>query len=536
MAAQIRQIGMMKAIGGTRAQVAQIYFSQALLLGLAAVAIAVPFGMLGARALCRYLAVFLNFDIGSFAVPLWVYLLVALVGIATPLLSAAFPVWKGSGISVLAALSDFGVSEGGFGQDPLDRALTRASGVSRPLLLALRNSFRRRTRLVLTLTTLSAGGVFFMSALNVRASMINTLDHMFASRRFDLSINLGNLYPVEAIERAISGTPGALGSEAWMAAEGSLVAAGEGSAPATHAGAAARNDGDGSTEGGVSAARSRFPLLGIQPGSRLLQLEITEGRDLQIGDVDALVANTALVARNPGIRVGQPLVLRVGPAESSFRVVGISREALSPPVGYVSRNYFEQKGDHKGVANTARVALARTDAASIDRFREALDRRLEAEGIRALSATSKADSRIGFDQHMLMIYIFLIVMSVIIGLVGGLGLMTTMSLNVLERRREMGVLRAIGASSRVVWFMVVSEGLVVGMMSFGIAAVVARPLSRGLGDFLSTALFQGELNFLFDLDGLCIWFVASMALSALASFIPAWTASRAPVREALSFE
>jgi putative ABC transport system permease protein len=158
------------------------------------------------------------------------------------------------------------------------------------------------------------------------------------------------------------------------------------------------------------------------------------------------------------------------------------------------------------------------------------------EGIRALSSTSKAQSRFGFDQHMLMMYIFLIVMSVIIGGVGGLGLMTTMSLNVLERRREMGVLRAIGASSRVVWLIVVAEGLAIGVMSFIIAAVVAWPLSRGLGNFLSAVMFKSELSFFFDPNGLVIWSVVSLILSGVASFLPAWNASRSPVREALGFE
>ena len=67
--------------------------------------------MLGARALCRYLAVFLNFDVRSFAVPAWVYLLVVVVGLLTPLLAAAYPVAKGSAITVAAALSDFGVAD-----------------------------------------------------------------------------------------------------------------------------------------------------------------------------------------------------------------------------------------------------------------------------------------------------------------------------------------------------------------------------------------------------------------------------------------
>ena len=115
MASQVRQIGVMKAIGGTRWQIARIYFGQALFLGIAAVIVSVPLGILGSRALCRYMAMFLNFDINSFAVPVWVYLLVAVVGIAAPLIAAAYPVWSGTAAPVRVALSDFGLSQTTFG-------------------------------------------------------------------------------------------------------------------------------------------------------------------------------------------------------------------------------------------------------------------------------------------------------------------------------------------------------------------------------------------------------------------------------------
>src|SRR5262245_5320840 len=125
MAAQIRQIGVMKTLGGTRRQIAAIYFGQVLLLGGAAFLVAMPMGLWGSRVLCRYFAIFLNFDITSFAVPLWVYLLVAAVGLIVPLLAAAYPVWKGSGVSVREALDDYGVEQKAFGTSALDRALTR---------------------------------------------------------------------------------------------------------------------------------------------------------------------------------------------------------------------------------------------------------------------------------------------------------------------------------------------------------------------------------------------------------------------------
>ena len=213
MASQVRQIGVMKAIGGTRRQVAGIYFGQALFLGIAAVIVSIPLGIAGSRALCRYMAMFLNFDINSFAVPIWVYLLVVLIGVVAPVIAAAYPVWRGTATPVRVALSDFGLSQANFGASLFDRMLARIGGTFSLIAFAIRNSFRRRVRLVLTLLTLVAGGLFFLSALNIRASMVNTLDRMFAARKFDLSVFFANPYEFQKIQKAISNTAGVARAE-----------------------------------------------------------------------------------------------------------------------------------------------------------------------------------------------------------------------------------------------------------------------------------------------------------------------------------
>ena len=159
------------------------------------------------------MAVLLNFDITSLAVAL---------GLAVPLLAAAYPVWKGSAISVREALADFGVSRNTFGSTLFDRMSAGTGGMSRPLLLSIRNSFRRRTRLALTLATLPASGIFFLSAINIRASMIHTLDHQFAFKKYDLTVAFEDAFPSVQIERAIKNTPGVVRGESWFTAEGLL--------------------------------------------------------------------------------------------------------------------------------------------------------------------------------------------------------------------------------------------------------------------------------------------------------------------------
>jgi putative ABC transport system permease protein len=135
---------------------------------------------------------------------------------------------------------------------------------------------------------------------------------------------------------------------------------------------------------------------------------------------------------------------------------------------------------------------------------------------------------------MLMIYVFLVVMSAIIAAVGGLGLTTTMSLNVLERRRELGVLRAIGASPGMIVLMIVGEGLVVGVLGFMLAALAAWPVSKILGDSIALLMAKSSLDFSFAWRGLWIWLAVSLGLGALASIVPAWHASRGPVRDAIA--
>ena len=502
MASQVRQIGVMKAIGGTRWQVARIYFGQALFLGIAAVIVSVPLGIIGSRALCHYMALFLNFDINSFAVPVWVYLLVALVGIVAPLIAAAWPVLKGTAVPVRVALADFGLSQTTFGASAFDRALARIGGTFSLIVLAVRNSFRQRARLALTLLTLAAGGLFFLSALNVRSSMINTLDHKFTARKFDLSVSFANPYEMAKIQKAIDNTHGVKRAEGWFVTEASL--------------------GD------------RFTVVALPPDTRLLDFEIIDGRNLTPGDTDAIVINNALAGREAKMRVGETVVLRMEGAESTWHVVGIAREAFAPALAYIPLSFMQQR--QPGMVNGLRIALENSDDEAISTVREELDRNLEQQGVRARGSGTTAESRFAFDQHMLMIYVFLIVMSAIIGGVGGLGLMTTMSLNVQERRREMGVMRALGATPRIVCLMIVAEGLAIGVLSWTIAALLAWPVSKGIGNLLVKVLFRGGLDFSFEPVGLVIWMILSIVLSGGASFLPAWKASRVTVREALAYE
>ena len=114
--------------------------------------------------------------------------------------------------------------------------------------------------------------------------------------------------------------------------------------------------------------------------------------------------------------------------------------------------------------------------------------------------------------------------------------MGTMSIYVLERTREIGVMRAVGASDRAVLRIVLIEGLIIGMISWIIGSIIALPASRILANQVGISLFQAAPSFVFSVAGLFIWLGTVLLLAALASYLPARGASRLTVREVLSYE
>jgi len=263
---------------------------------------------------------------------------------------------------------------------------------------------------------------------------------------------------------------------------------------------------------------------------------VVEGRALQAGDRNVIVVNGALADKEPTLKVGQEVELQMGHRPSTWRVVGRVREPFTPPGAYVPKAYVDEMSGLGDVTNSVRILLEKKDPEALAAFRESLDGRLEREGVRLGSSSTKTDGRYAFDQHLLMIYVFFLVVAGILAFVGGLGQATTMSLNVLERRRELGVLRALGATPTKVWLIVMAEGVMAGGLSWVLAALLAFPVSKVLGDLMAGLMFRTALDFRFATEGLLLWLAVSTGLGALASFLPAFHASRRSVREAIGYE
>jgi putative ABC transport system permease protein len=127
-------------------------------------------------------------------------------------------------------------------------------------------------------------------------------------------------------------------------------------------------------------------------------------------------------------------------------------------------------------------------------------------------------------------------MAVLTVFVGSIGLTGTMSINMLERTTEIGVMRSIGAVDIVITQSVIIEGLFIGPLTWLLAIGLSFPISSLLLTIIAEAIMGSALTLSFTLLGILIWLGVVTILSIFASIMPAWNAARLTICEALAYE
>lgn len=511
---QIKQIGIMRSVGAPSRQISGMYLSSILIFSLLALFISVPLGILGALGLSNWIAGLLNFNVESVGLPPAVLAIQTGVGVAVPIFASLIPISRGMNISVYDAIYQQ-ASDGVEKEDPINKLLKRLRDIPRPLILSLRNTFRNKKRLISTITTLTLAGMTFIGVVTTRSSLLNTLDAIMQYYAFDVAVALPSDTDGTYIAREAERLDGILIAEGWVITnDASIVWADD--------------------------SESEEILVFAPPENAITFTPLVlEGRFITPGEDDTVVINAELASSYPNVQVGDELELNLSGNDRKFTVVGLISSQLSGSGVYMNLDTYTQATNTPGNINELRLRASPgslTTNFSQDQMSAAMEDRLENLGISTGVPQTNHELTTGIAGSFDIIVSFLMVMAVLLAVVGGLGLAGTMSLNVLERFREIGVLRAVGASNKSVRRVVVLEGLFIGLISWILGVILAVPFGYVFSNVVGVAFLSMPLEFKFSFVGVFIWLGLIVAIAVAASLAPAQRASSVTIREVLSTE
>jgi putative ABC transport system permease protein len=523
----LRHIGVMKLIGGRRNQIFEMYIVLILAFGVIALLIAVPVGGQGAFALSSFIADKLNFSLLGYRIVPLALIIQVVVGLAVPLLAGLLPVLNGSRITVLRAISgeiareSEGTSAGAgrqatawehFQTETAHALSRRGFHIPRPLLISLRNTFRRRGRLILTLFTLTMGGAIFIAVFNVRVTLFDYIDAIGNYFKADVTLSFDRPYRLQKVVSDGMQYPGVTLVEGWAFANAEVLYPDK-------------------------TVADNLLIMAPPVDSKLVQPILISGRWLQPGDQQAITISESIKDQFPNLQPGQSLHMKVNGKEDDWQVVGIfSFVSQQGTIAYGTYDYISHYINLVGRSVSFRFVGTSSDAASQQRLAEGLDKYFRAQGYHVSEARSGKSTLSSASESLDILVAFLLVMALLTASVGSMGLAGTMGMNVLERTREIGIMRSIGAVDAEIMRTVIVEGVIIGGISWLLGALLSFPFTYMLSTIVSLAIFNSPIAVHFTWIGYLIWLAVVLVLSALASVLPARNAASLTIREVLAYE
>jgi len=519
IAQQIPQIGIMKAIGGLNRQILILYLSAIFVYGFLSLMIAVPLGAYAGNILAQWMLHLLNVPATPFEIIPSVFALQILVGLLTPLLAGLYPILQGVNIPAANAISQTGLGRGQYGRRLIDRLLAGIRGLPRMAALSLRNTFRRPGRVLLTLLTLTISGAFFIMVNSTQYSFEQTIDTIFAGFGYEVQLNFGKYQRIDEVIPLIESRPNVKNAEMW---------------------AFRTTDARLSTASGPGSGAAReyeIFLRGVPANSPFFKPELTAGRMLDPQDDRALLLNQK-VAGKMGVQVGDEIIIDIPDVgDTRWTVVGLvfDLNGRDQNTAFANIDILNRAVHNVGRSAVAMIQTTSQDLAVQQAVESDLKEFFESQGIEISYSAIASEDRAQASAQFGVLTQVLMVMTVLMAIVGSFGLSGTLSINVIERRREIGVMRAVGASSRDVSFIFTGEGLLLGLTSWALAI----PIGLAVGPMFVTTLgqvidFPGQ--YYPAIHGIWIWLGIVTVLSIFASWVPARRATRISVNESLAYE
>jgi len=494
---QTGEIAAMKAIGARRRDIRRLYLRTALLLGALGAVVGAGLGVLLANALVGFLASqFFGVDAG-FGVSVPVLVASVMLGLVGPPSAALPAIRRAARLPLHEALQASGSAVGGQGR--LDTALRRVRFLPRSAQIGLRGLGRRKRRNVATALQVSLAVATLLALLSLGAGVVESGRGWFDDNRFDVQIEAVASKPLGAgAGRLIASTEGVREAQPWV-------------------------------QNNVRLEGRDAQAWGL-PAQPLMNTRVAVGRwysDDEVGARAKVAVLGATIAETTGTNVGDRIRIDTGGGPATLRVIGISaNQAQNGGVVFLPVSTLQSALGSRAAVNRYWITTTTNDHDLIDRTTTRLEDTLAAHGnqVGSLVMYDMEEKQVAQNAQLTT---SITVLGLLIVAISMVALINTITMAVLERTREIGMLRSVGARARDIRRIFATEGLVV--------AVAGWLLGVGLGYLFAHAIgwAAGEAT------GIDIAFVFPLAYAGIAlvgTVVLALLVMLAPLRRAVGFK
>jgi putative ABC transport system permease protein len=518
IAEQTAIIGTMKAIGGTRGTILRGYLYSVGLYSLLATIPGLGLGILAGAGLASSLARAIPLALGPLTVAPGLIALSLALGFGVPLCASLWPLWNGTRITVRAALAAYGISKGG-GSTSLARLGQHVTWISQTTWLGLRSLFRKRASAALTLLMLSVAGTSFLVVQTTASSVNETIGLTWTNIHADVEVYADE--PYSQVRAQLGTLPNVSLMERFGIA-------------------------------GAQTPWGKLGLWGFEPQTQLYHYQLTSGRWLRKGDTNVVLLSDA-VARETGLHAGNRLAVTSlgGSRTLTWTVIGTLKESVDSlgqigtavvPVTTLYRFEGTPAATASDFANKLLIQARDRTPAGVSQLADQID----AIGTNLVFSGSVGrgaglgpvflvqDEALRHQREFYILYALLYAVALLTGAAGILGLASTLTASVVERQREIGLVRAMGASSWRVAQIFWVEGLALGSIAWCLGALLGLPLAYAFVQFFSRLVIPVDV--MVDPLAFLVMLAALLLIVTLASVVPARRASHLRIADLLRYE
>lgn len=505
LARQIRQIGILKAIGATRSKVLQIYLGMVMVLGVISGAIAVPLAIMFGYMYAYYVADILNFEVLTLSLPMYVYLYLIIASILLPIALSLSAILKGTRISIREALSDYGIQ-----QETMKKTTIVHKWLPNEYAMALRNVLRRKKRLVITVITMALGVAIFSTGFSVQQSIKNLLSDVDKSMKHDVQVVLINQIPKEQALKYFEGIENVQRIETW-------------------------NGGRGGMQSIVVRTDEGVGIVALPYDTDLVAFRSIKGQWLSGSKEPEIVMNQEAAILYNFPTIGSYQTLSVRGKQLRAKLVGVVDEFEKPKV-YMDESLYDNVANPNHDVNSLMFVAKDNSYAKVLVLKRDIEKVIAPSDLHVLYVLMQAERVQIIADHLKIILVTIIFFALLVLIVSAMGMASATSINIMERTREIGVLRAIGATPEIINRLFVTEGMIVSVASIFLGLLLSWPLSIVGATFFGNLMLDTPFQPAFSPTGLIITIIATVIFGWLASRIPARRAVKVSTREALSYE